>query len=148
MTGGRIIGCLPFRKVLILCEMQTISFRFWIRVSLFIFNGNNDHIAVNPPYTRKICRHFRPLFETGWYFNSFEYNVAFGGYTLPSWRLSTLAKELTTANWIRRSSSNELSTPVSDSVKWKQTKANGKCVNFLCWRRSPNWLSGKILSLP
>ena len=45
-------------------------------------------------------------------------------YTLPSKGMSILAKELTTATIVIESSSNELSTLVSDSAKSKQTKAN------------------------
>ena len=29
MTGGRIIGCIPFPRVLTLCEIQTVLFRIW-----------------------------------------------------------------------------------------------------------------------
>ena len=45
-------------------------------------------------------------------------------YTLPLWGLSSLAKELTTTTSIMQSSSNKVSTPVSNSAKCKQTKAN------------------------
>ena len=45
-------------------------------------------------------------------------------HTLPFRVLSTLAKELTAANRVMQSSSNELSTQISDSAKCKQTKAN------------------------
>ena len=51
-------------------------------------------------------------------------------YTLSSWGLSTLAKELTAATCVMQSSCKELSTLVSDSIKYQQTKANTKCVNF------------------
>ena len=44
-------------------------------------------------------------------------------YTLPS-----KAKELTAATHIMQSSSNKLSTSVSDSTKCKQTKVNTKCL--------------------
>ena len=43
-------------------------------------------------------------------------------YTLPSRGLSTLMKELTAATCVMQSSSNEVSTLVSDSLKYK-TKA-------------------------
>ena len=45
-------------------------------------------------------------------------------YTLHSQGLSILAKELTVADRIMQSSSNELSTLVSDSIKCKQSKSN------------------------
>ena len=47
---------------------------------------------------------------------------------LPAWGLSTQAKELIAAIRVIQSSSNELSTLLSDSAKSKQTKANTKCV--------------------
>ena len=45
-------------------------------------------------------------------------------YALLSVGLSTIVKELTAATRIMQSSSNELSTLVSESTKYKQTKAN------------------------
>ena len=47
-------------------------------------------------------------------------------YTLSSRVLRTLAKELTAATRVIRSSSNEFSTALSDSAKCKQTKDNTK----------------------
>ena len=49
-------------------------------------------------------------------------------YALPSWALSTLSNELTAATSVMQSLPNELSTPVSNSAKCKQTNANTKCV--------------------
>ena len=45
-------------------------------------------------------------------------------YMLPSGWLSTLAKELNAAARVMQSYSYELRIPVSDSAKYKQTKAN------------------------
>ena len=61
-------------------------------------------------------------------------------------RLSTLAKELTTATHVVQSSSYELSTPVSSKAKCKQAKATTQCLiipqlTYVDW-----WLSGMILS--
>ena len=56
------------------------------------------------------------------------YNIYIYLYTLTSQELSTRVKELTAATSIMQSFSNELSTPVSNSRKCKQTKANLKCV--------------------
>ena len=52
-------------------------------------------------------------------------------YTLSPRGLSTVGKELKAATRVMQSSSNELSSPVSDSVKCKQTKVDTKCVVFL-----------------
>ena len=32
--GGRIFGFIPFQMVLVLCEMQSVSFRIWTRVAV------------------------------------------------------------------------------------------------------------------
>ena len=32
IAGGRILGFIPFPRVLVLCEMQSVSFRIWTRV--------------------------------------------------------------------------------------------------------------------
>ena len=58
--------------------------------------------------------------------------------------LNTLAKKLTAASCVMQTSSDELGTPVSDSVKYKQTKVNTKYVKFLSLCRSLNWLSSKL----
>ena len=53
-------------------------------------------------------------------------------YTLPPPpEFERSGEELTAATCIRQSSSNELSTPVFDSTKCKQTKATTKCVMIL-----------------
>ena len=36
ITGGRIIGFIPFPRVLVLCEMQSVSSRIWTRVVVSI----------------------------------------------------------------------------------------------------------------
>ena len=36
IAGGRIIGFIPFPKVLVLCEMQSVSSRIWTRVAVSI----------------------------------------------------------------------------------------------------------------
>ena len=41
IAGGRIIGFIPFPRVLVLCEMQSISSRIWTRIAVSIFNGDN-----------------------------------------------------------------------------------------------------------
>ena len=43
IAGGRIIGFIAFPRVLVLCEMQSVSFRIWTRVAVFISYGDNDY---------------------------------------------------------------------------------------------------------
>ena len=57
-------------------------------------------------------------------------NLMFYG-TLPFWELNTLAKESMAATHVMKSSSDKLSTLVTDSAKYKQTKAKRKYVLIL-----------------
>ena len=41
IAGGRIIGFIPFPRVLVLCEMQSVSSRIWTRIAVFI--SYNDY---------------------------------------------------------------------------------------------------------
>ena len=42
IAGGRIIGFIPFPRVLGLCEMQSVSSRIWTRVAVSIpYNDNH-----------------------------------------------------------------------------------------------------------
>ena len=43
IAGGRIIGFIPFPRVLVLCEMQSVSSRIWTRIAMFISYGDNDY---------------------------------------------------------------------------------------------------------
>ena len=40
IAGGRIIGFIPFPRILVLCEMQSVSSRIWTRVAVFISYDN------------------------------------------------------------------------------------------------------------
>ena len=42
IAGGRIIGFIPFSRVLVPCEMQSVSSRIWTRVAVSI-SYNDDH---------------------------------------------------------------------------------------------------------
>ena len=39
----RIIGFIPFPRVLVLCEMQSVSSRIWTRIAVFISYSDNDY---------------------------------------------------------------------------------------------------------
>ena len=41
IAGGRIIGFIPFPRVLVLCEMQSVSSRIWTRIAVFISYCDN-----------------------------------------------------------------------------------------------------------
>ena len=41
--GGRIIGFIPFPRVLVLCEMQSVSFRIWTHVAVSISYDDNHY---------------------------------------------------------------------------------------------------------
>ena len=43
IAGGRIIGFIPFPRVLALCEMQSVSSRIWTRVTISISYDNNHY---------------------------------------------------------------------------------------------------------
>ena len=43
IAGGRIIGFLPFPRVLVLCEMQSVSSRIWTCVAVSIPYDNNHY---------------------------------------------------------------------------------------------------------
>ena len=43
IAGWRIIGFIPFPRVLVQCEMQSVSFRIWTRVAVFISYDDNHY---------------------------------------------------------------------------------------------------------
>ena len=43
IVGGRIIGFIPFPRVLVLCEMQSVSVRIWTRVAMSISYDDNHY---------------------------------------------------------------------------------------------------------
>ena len=45
IAGGRIIGFIPFPRVLVLCEMQSVSSRIWTRVDVSISYDDNHYPA-------------------------------------------------------------------------------------------------------
>ena len=45
IDGGRIIGFIPFPRVLVLCEMLSVSSRIWPRVAVSISYDNNHYIT-------------------------------------------------------------------------------------------------------
>ena len=43
IAGGRIIGFIPFPRVLVQCEMQSVTSRIWIRVAVSIAYNDNHY---------------------------------------------------------------------------------------------------------
>ena len=43
IAGGRIIGFIPFPRVLVLCEMQSVRSRIWTRIAVSIYYNNNHY---------------------------------------------------------------------------------------------------------
>ena len=43
IAGGRIIGFIPFPRVLVLCEMQSVSSRIWTRIAVSISYDDNHY---------------------------------------------------------------------------------------------------------
>ena len=43
IAGGRIIGFIPFPRVLVQCEMQSVRSRIWTRVVVSISYDDNDY---------------------------------------------------------------------------------------------------------
>ena len=43
IAGWRIIGFIPFRRVLVLCEMYSVSSRIWTRVAVSISYDDNHY---------------------------------------------------------------------------------------------------------
>ena len=46
IAGGRIIGFIPFPRVLVLCEMQSASSRFWTRIVVSNSYDDNHYTTV------------------------------------------------------------------------------------------------------
>ena len=47
IAGGRIIGFIPFPRVLVQCEMQSVSSRFWTRVAVYNSYDDNHYSMCN-----------------------------------------------------------------------------------------------------
>ena len=61
IDGGRIIGFIPYPRVLVLCEMQSVSSSIWTRVAVSISYDDNNYTTGTswkncdiPPYFRSL----------------------------------------------------------------------------------------------
>ena len=50
IAGGRIIGFIPFPRVLVLCEMQSVSSKIWTCVTVSISYNNNHYTTGTSTY--------------------------------------------------------------------------------------------------
>ena len=56
IAGGRMIGFIPFPRVLVLCEMQSVTSRIWTRVAVSIFYDDNHHTTGTLSIIRHVSR--------------------------------------------------------------------------------------------
>ena len=70
IAGGRIIGFIPFPRVLVLCEMQSVSSRIWTCVAVSCRQDLNlCPISITPLHYRHL--HLSPLWSPPYFFLCF-----------------------------------------------------------------------------
>ena len=57
IAGGRIIGFIPFPRVLVPCKMQSVSSRIWTRVAVSISYDDNHYTTGTSSNVKVICLH-------------------------------------------------------------------------------------------
>ena len=80
IAGGRIIGFIPFPRVLVLCEMQSVSSRIWIRVTVSI-SCDNNHYTTGTSILNHYGYVYTDLIMIGWLFYGISTLV---GYLMPN----------------------------------------------------------------
>ena len=65
IAGGRIIGFIPFPRVLVQCEMRSVSSRIWTRVAVSISYDDNQYTTGTSIYGNSTVneRSYRRLFS-------------------------------------------------------------------------------------
>ena len=64
IAGGRIIGFIPFPKVLVLCEMQSVSSRIWTRITVsFSYDDNLYTTGTSPPQKKNLSDRVAPVLD-------------------------------------------------------------------------------------
>ena len=93
IAGGRIIGVIPFPRVLVLCEMPSVSSRIWTRVTVSI--SYDDYTTGTSKWSFIISGYFRqefPILESifiMWYqicLSYFDFNLNWLGIPAWSWK--------------------------------------------------------------
>ena len=64
IAGGRIIGFISFPRVLVLCEMQSVSSRVWTCVTVSISYDDNHYTTGTPPLHDYFYPSHDPQLET------------------------------------------------------------------------------------
>ena len=76
IAGGRIMGFIPFPRVLVLCEMQSVSSRIWTRIAVFISYGDNDYTTgtsiVGKVIHWELCKKLKLNHTKKWYMDNLE----------------------------------------------------------------------------
>ena len=68
IARGRIIGFIPFPRVLVLCEMQSVSSRIWTRVAVSISYDDNHYTTGGVlPFPKDAIGIFYCSSPLGWY---------------------------------------------------------------------------------
>ena len=78
IAGGRITGFIPFPRVLVLCEMQSVSSRFWTRIAVFISYDDNNYTTCydgTKIYVAIFISEFVMNFKSKFGFNIFLQNI-------------------------------------------------------------------------
>ena len=60
IAGGRIIGFIPFPRVLVLCEMQSVSTRIWTRVAVSISYDDYHYTTALDKLQWLLCYETKP----------------------------------------------------------------------------------------
>ena len=72
IAGGRIIGFIPFPRVLVLCEMQSTSSSIWTRITVSISYDDNHYTT----YLLYNCMQTTDYYQVGiWVSNSFSMRI-------------------------------------------------------------------------
>ena len=66
IARGRIIRFIPFPRVLVLCEMQSVSSRFWTRIAVSIPYDDNHYTTGTSKKALCIVIRFLVLWSIGW----------------------------------------------------------------------------------
>ena len=79
IAGGRIIGFIPFPRVLGLCEMQSVSFRIWTRVTVSTSYDNNHYTkGTSIKMNVNVCN-YQLLFKK---FKNSDYDISYKPFFL------------------------------------------------------------------
>ena len=59
IAGGRVLEFIPFSRVLVLCEMKSVSYRIWTRVAVSISYDDNYYTTGTSSFSRWWYFYFR-----------------------------------------------------------------------------------------